>query len=194
MDSSNFTTLSICSRRLRSLPSIPPSTMTTCPVTCPETIGEASITIWCATSEGIAILRRGVLRIELIDVELVSVNRLRRKCLIYSLWVIERLLGHGCIHPSRGNAVCTCARSNFYDFVLEGKEKAIHQACVEHPGLGIRDCCNWAITCAYHFLTLHSLHDRLHHIFLRYSQQRQLRSVPQTRRCLLCLSHPFLLF
>jgi hypothetical protein len=42
---------------------IPPSTMTTCPETCPDTLDDARITTWFATSRGVAIFLRGVLHI-----------------------------------------------------------------------------------------------------------------------------------
>ena len=51
------------SRVLISLPSIPPSTITTWPVTWLDTVGDANTKIWFATSKGVATFLSGVLEI-----------------------------------------------------------------------------------------------------------------------------------
>lgn len=52
---------SISSGLFSSLPSIPPSTMITCPVTWFDKTGEARTMIWCAISNGLATFFSGVL-------------------------------------------------------------------------------------------------------------------------------------
>ena len=50
------------SGRFNNRPSIPPATVITCPVTCPERVGDETMTTWLATSSGVATFFIGVLQ------------------------------------------------------------------------------------------------------------------------------------
>ena len=98
-------------RLLSRRPSMPPSTMSTWPETCPETVWEERMTIWFATSSGAATFFSGVLhaqsepKIPLDQREISAESRGRARhsrCqrLVHDVRVLQGLLRHGGLHPA----------------------------------------------------------------------------------------------
>ena len=111
------------SRRFNNRPSMPPSTIITWPVTCPDTVAEDAIAICHATSMGCATFLRGVLYYEakLIEDHTQCVTDVRSKGLINCIWIFHSVSCHWCVNPAWRYAVNTAFRRNLHDLVLSDR-------------------------------------------------------------------------
>ena len=131
-------------------PSIPPSTMTTWPVTWPATAGDDMITIWLAISAGIATFLSGVLERHVLsclsheyDFGITYVARARdtttgsckaRSAMGYIISARQHETDDKSdatyrLHPSRRDSVDPSSRCYFHDFILECQCQTIHHCC-----------------------------------------------------------------
>ena len=92
----------ISSGLFNNLPSIPPSTMITCPETCPETAVEATNTTCDATSSGVATFLSGVLcgsQSSAIS-ERIKDGSSRRQSFINDIGLLQCMCSHRCFDPT----------------------------------------------------------------------------------------------
>lgn len=106
----------------RRRPSIPPSTINTCPVTWPDTADEDNSTTCVAISIGSATFLNGVLRI---TVQQMAISKeytnVRCEGLINHVWVLQCTPRHRSSHPSWGNAVHPASRGDRHNLILQGQ-------------------------------------------------------------------------